>query len=89
MKNKRFIAGASCPKCSEMDKIFTFESEDKKYRACTRCDFKEEMRFENNKKELETRVNRIEEQTSESAQVVRLMEPVNMDAENIDPKKLH
>jgi len=75
MKNKRFIAGASCPKCSELDKIFTYDEEGKRYRACARCDFNEEMRFENNKKELETRVNKSPEPQTEPAQVVRLMDP--------------
>jgi len=40
-----------------MDKVFTYESEGKKYRACTRCDFNEEMRFGQNRQELPTRVN--------------------------------
>lgn len=79
MKNKRFIAGARCPKCSEFDKIYTYQLDDKKFRACTRCDFDEEMRFENHKGELETRVNRATESDSEPTQVVRLL----------DPNKLH
>ena len=75
MKNKRFIAGAQCPKCSEQDKIFTYEKEGKKYRACTRCDFDEEMRFESHRKELQTRVNKIDESPGQKAQVVRLVGP--------------
>lgn len=75
MKNKRFIAGASCPKCSEQDKVYTYEDEDKKYRACTRCDFNEEMRFEMQKAELETRVNRVSKPDSEPAQVVKMLDP--------------
>lgn len=75
MKNKRFIAGAICPKCFEQDKVFTYEEEGRKYRACTRCDFDEEMRFENHSKELETRVNKAAEEPVEKAQVVRLIEP--------------
>ena len=75
MKNKRFIAGAQCPKCSEQDKIFTYEKEGKKYRACTRCDFYEQMRFESHRKELQTRVNKIDETLGQKAQVVRLVDP--------------
>ena len=78
MKNKRFIAGARCPKCSEQDKIFTYEEDDKKYRACTRCDFNEEMRFEMEKTELKTRVNRTPEPKGEPAKVVRLLDPGNL-----------
>jgi hypothetical protein len=57
MKNKRFIAGAVCPKCTQVDKVFTYELEGRKFRACTRCDFNEEMRFGQNRQELPTRVN--------------------------------
>lgn len=76
MKNKRFIAGASCPKCSEVDKVFTYEEEGKKYRACTRCDFNEEMRFETNKQEVKTRVNRPEQPAGE-ATILRFHSPDN------------
>jgi len=75
MKNKRFIAGASCPKCSEQDKIYTYEDQEKKYRACTRCDFNEEMRFDMERTELKTRVNRLSESKGEPAQIVRLLDP--------------
>lgn len=75
MKNKRFIAGAICPKCSVRDKIYTYEDEGKKYRACTRCDFNEEMRFEMERPELKTRVNRLPEPQGEAAQVVTLLDP--------------
>jgi len=41
MQNKRFIAGAVCPACSALDKIYTYELEQRKWRACVNCDFKE------------------------------------------------
>ncbi len=80
MKNKRFIAGAHCPKCSEQDKVYTYELEGKKFRACTRCDFNEEMRFETHKQELQTRVNRVEpaktgKPADETAQVLKFHQP--------------
>ena len=74
MKNKRFIAGAICPECSELDKVFTYEAQGKKYRACTSCDFNEEMRFEHHKRELETRVNQVAETPAGTTQVVRLVD---------------
>ena len=55
---KRFIAGASCPACSQMDVVFTFEANKLKWRACALCDFEESIaELENNTHELPTRVN--------------------------------
>ncbi len=61
---KRFIAGAVCPRCSEMDKIFTYQEDNKSMRACVSCDFVDEMRIQSTPSELETRVNKkeVEEQ---------------------------
>lgn len=52
MQNRRFIAGAVCPRCGELDKIVRFQEADASgvleyYRACVRCDFKERMAQEN------------------------------------------
>lgn len=41
MLKKRFIAGASCPKCQQVDKVFTYEKEGREYAACTQCDYLE------------------------------------------------
>ena len=41
MRNKRFIAGATCPRCQQVDKIFTYEDDQDKWRACANCDFVE------------------------------------------------
>ncbi len=48
MQNRRFIAGAVCPRCGEMDKIVRYQESDgegvmEDYRARVRCDFKERM----------------------------------------------
>lgn len=56
-KQKRFIAGAICPRCSQMDKLFTYQKEDREFRECVSCGFSDEMRFKPTPRELETRVN--------------------------------
>ncbi len=38
-KSPRFIAGAVCPKCSEVDRIVVKEEEDRSYRFCVSCGF--------------------------------------------------
>lgn len=42
-QKKRFIAGATCPKCGAVDKIYVLESGDERSRHCTRCDFSEHL----------------------------------------------
>ena len=42
---KRFIAGAVCPRCGEQDKLTMFEADEKTFRECVACDFREEMQF--------------------------------------------
>jgi uncharacterized metal-binding protein (TIGR02443 family) len=57
---KRFIAGAVCPRCGEMDCIRTFRDEEREHKECVRCDYTDSMRFDgvSEAEELETRVNR-------------------------------
>lgn len=39
---KRFIAGAVCPRCAEMDKIVMFTTEEGQFRECVACGFADE-----------------------------------------------
>ncbi len=55
---KRFIAGAVCPRCGEMDKLVVYRQDEKDYRECVSCDFAEEMLFTQPSTDLETRANR-------------------------------
>jgi uncharacterized metal-binding protein (TIGR02443 family) len=69
---RRFVAGAVCPRCSEMDKLVVFNEEGKDYRECVACGYKEEMRFKPVSRELETRVNQTEEDKN-AVQVVNIL----------------
>ncbi|OUS15538.1 hypothetical protein A9Q88_10565 [Gammaproteobacteria bacterium 50_400_T64] len=55
---KRFIAGAVCPRCGEMDKLVVYRQDERDYRECVSCDFAEEMLFTQPSTDLETRANR-------------------------------
>ncbi|SFM54307.1 YheV family putative zinc ribbon protein [Marinobacter pelagius] len=58
---KRFIAGAVCPRCAEMDKIMMFtDDNDKQIRECVACGFTDGLSEEPDTQvlELETRVNK-------------------------------
>ena len=72
---KRFVAGAVCPRCGLMDKIVLYRVEDREYRECVSCDFKDEMRFKPSVRELETRVNKSEEEKAAETQVVKILKP--------------
>ncbi len=72
---KRFVAGAVCPRCGLMDKIVLYRVEDREYRECVSCGFKDEMRFKPKMRELETRVNKTEEEKAGETQVVKFISP--------------
>ena len=83
---RRFIAGAVCPKCEQMDKVQMYDDDNHlRWRECVSCGFKELLVDQpNDAEELTTRVNQpvAGEQPlahEDEVQVVNL----------IDPKKLH
>ena len=40
---KRFIAGAVCPKCGEMDKIVMYQQDKQTLRECVNCDYQDSL----------------------------------------------
>jgi uncharacterized metal-binding protein (TIGR02443 family) len=64
-QKRRFVAGAVCPRCSEMDKLVVYNQDGKDFRECVACGYKDEMRFKPVAKELETRVNQTEEEKNQ------------------------
>lgn len=69
---RRFVAGAVCPRCSEMDKLVVYSEEGKDYRECVACGYKDEMHFKPVTRELDTRVNLSEEEKN-AVQVVNIL----------------
>ncbi|GAA3568252.1 MAG: YheV family putative metal-binding protein [Pseudomonadales bacterium] len=53
---KRFIAGAVCPRCAEMDKIVMYSNDDGQFRECVACGYHDKQ-GEAEVAELDTRVN--------------------------------
>lgn len=70
---RRFVAGAVCPRCSEMDKLVVYSKESKDYRECVACGYKEEMHFKPVARELETRVNQSEVEKRDAVQVITIL----------------
>lgn len=77
---KRFVAGAVCPRCGLMDKIRVYRVDNREYRECVSCDFKDEMLFKPAVRELETRVNKTEQEKEAETQVVKFVSPDRDDA---------
>ena len=61
MTIKRFIAGAVCPRCSEMDKLRAWRDDDLdlQYRECVACEYTDEQStvIQAQPVEITTRVN--------------------------------
>ncbi|WP_232522369.1 YheV family putative zinc ribbon protein [Marinimicrobium alkaliphilum] len=72
-EKRRFVAGAICPRCSEMDTVVVYAEDGKDYRECVSCGYKDEMYFKPQTRELETRVNTPEEEKQAQEQVVKIL----------------
>lgn len=73
---RRFIAGAVCPRCSEMDTIVMYRLDGVEHRECVSCDFSEKANFSAPAKELPTRVNQVASFTAPGElQVVKILDP--------------
>jgi uncharacterized metal-binding protein (TIGR02443 family) len=75
---RRFIAGAVCPKCAVMDKLVVFKKDDKSFRECVSCGYHQEMKFSPTFKPLPTRLDLAKEKAKkdeESQEVVRIVTP--------------
>jgi uncharacterized protein len=70
---KRFIAGARCPRCGEMDSLTLYTQNEQRFRECVSCDFHEVMHFAPQTQELPTRVNTSAEEKAAQVQPVRLI----------------
>ena len=71
-QKRRFVAGAVCPRCSEMDKLVVYSEDGKDYRECVACGFKDEMHFKPAPRELDTRVNQTEDE-KQQLQTVKII----------------
>lgn len=74
---KRFIAGAVCPKCAEMDRLVNYTNEDGTFKECVACGFIEKQVVQIEASELDTRVNHFPESDAEQEdiQIVQLISP--------------
>jgi uncharacterized metal-binding protein (TIGR02443 family) len=75
---KRFVAGAVCPRCGEMDRIVTYTNDEGTFKECVSCDYEEKQLVQVEPGEMGTRVNQLSEEESHDenpVQVVKIMTP--------------
>jgi len=70
---RRFVAGARCPSCQQLDKLRIYRLAGIQYRECVACSYQESLPFEPVFRELETRVNRTAAERDAETGVVRLV----------------
>lgn len=70
---KRFVAGAKCPQCQALDKIMMFRRDGVQHQECVSCGYHAEMAFEQNFRELETRVNRTDEDKTRDVSPIKFV----------------
>jgi len=70
---KRFIAGAVCPRCGEMDRLLSYSDESGTFKECVACDFSEKQLVQVEQDELETRVNSMPLNSDDEVQVVHFV----------------
>lgn len=75
MVQKRFIAGAVCPRCAEMDKIVMYEQDGKNFRECVECGYEDEMPQSGAANEIPTRVNDKPVTKEATEQVLNFIDP--------------
>jgi uncharacterized protein len=73
MSTKRFIAGAVCPRCGEMDRLVSYENEAGVFKECVACDFEEKQIAQVEVGEIGTRVNHAEREVADSSSDVSLV----------------
>ncbi|NRA20018.1 MAG: YheV family putative metal-binding protein [Oceanospirillaceae bacterium] len=80
---KRFVAGAICPRCAQMDTIRVYRNEIREYRECVKCDYKDGQNIDGSPEavsELTTRVNQDKPVNSSGAKIDQVIaQPINFD----------
>jgi uncharacterized metal-binding protein (TIGR02443 family) len=81
MIRRRFIAGAVCPRCAQMDKVVMYDdAEGQRVRECVNCGYRDALDEHGQPTELKTRVNQPRAGEAplpheDEVAVVRLLDP--------------
>jgi uncharacterized metal-binding protein (TIGR02443 family) len=78
---RRFIAGAVCPRCAQMDKVVMYDDDiGQRVRECVSCGYRDALDENGQPSELKTRVNqpRLGEEAlahEDEVTIVRVLDP--------------
>ncbi len=72
-EQKRFIAGAVCPRCAAMDKVVAYRKVDKDYRECVKCGFIDELLVGAGAPPPDTRISKSERRDAAVAEPVKFV----------------
>lgn len=70
---KRFIAGAVCPKCGAMDTLKAWSQADIQHRECVACGFNDQLQENAQVAELATRVNQTPVRPEDEISLVKIL----------------
>ena len=73
-EQKRFIAGAVCPKCGAIDKVVAYSKKGKDYRECVACSFVEQLLVKTSAPLPDTRAGKSERRDKALAEPVTLVD---------------
>jgi uncharacterized metal-binding protein (TIGR02443 family) len=68
----RFIAGAICPECKEVDKLKMYKDQGEDVRECVRCGYRDIQRLDQARAEPTTRVNKSRSERDAEVQPVQI-----------------
>ena len=71
----RFIAGAVCPACGEMDRLVVEGGTDAPLRRCVACGYKDEQRPAGSQQPTSRLDGGLQPATAEASRVVRILDP--------------
>ena len=81
---KRFVAGAVCPRCGQMDTIKVYRNEIREYRECIRCDYKDGQNLDGSPEQVTELTTRVNQPQAEAIAAPKIA-PVTVQAIKFDP----
>lgn len=73
-EQKRFIAGAVCPRCAALDKVVAYHKDGSDYRECVACGFIDQQAVNASAPLPDTRINKSERRESVVAEPLKFVD---------------
>lgn len=74
-RQKRFIAGAVCPRCAALDKVVAYHKDGADFRECVACGFVDQLSMGASAPLPDTRVSKSERRDTIAATPLKFVEP--------------